>query len=181
MLMVPRGAWELAYTRNYHTNTMTQLEGESKLNRPVINYITHRPYTVLPKKFAGSLSRIYDLRIRTSWLNPTQESVVTLTKSFRTAVRLSSLSLNSVVPYKHVFLDSMDSLVVWPALCKSIVLEYSTCLPAELAWLGYPRLLVEQARRTEAFVLTHSSLITTPNELFMKHEIARRKELLHDT
>jgi glycosyltransferase involved in cell wall biosynthesis len=63
----------------------------------------------------------------------------------------------------------MDSLVVWPALCRSIVLEYSTSLPAELEWLGYPRFLVEQARRIEAFVLTHSTLITTPNELFMNH------------
>lgn len=138
-------------------------------NKFILSYITHRPYGILQKKFTSSLGKIYDVRIRTSVLNPTKESLVTLTPSIRTLVRVLSLSAHSIAPYERVFLDSMDSMFVRPVLSESLVLEYSTCLPMELEWLKYPRYLVEYAASVESFALKHAALVTTPNELIASY------------
>ena len=119
------------------------------------------------------MRKICDVRFRTSLLSPTGEALVSLTPSIRTLVRISSLSLHTVVPYKHVFLDSMDSLSVWPIFCNSVALEYSTCLPMELKWLKYPRVLVEHARRMESIALSGSLLVITPNELLKNYARTR--------
>lgn len=144
-------------------------------NQRDVCFVTPNPTLPRTRRLIRTIRQFAMLRLVTVW--PPRYS--SLKFDIESMVKLSSLSMKGLRNADLVIME-ITAMVPFPYLFKTLVLDYSTPLSAEISYLQGNEWLRRMMERSEKALVRHARIVVVSNQMMAEHckQLGARKTLL---